>query len=222
MFGVGCGLLTMPAALLRLLPRGGGLGHPHHELPGVAQWTGWACPAASASSPFTVTRRWFTRRPGLPAGDPIRPAPPARRPGRPEGGQGPRRGLSGHPAGPREGPGPPAAPAGGSPAACSPALHVFTDLDTARAELRQRQELLAQVMPQASTSSETPYRANGALSIQAGYTAQGELGRLLRGGPEPGLQRGHHHGGGGGPERRGHPAWPSPATARPAPSAPRP
>ena len=54
-------------------------------------------------------------------------------------------------------------------------LHVFTDLDTAQAELRQRQELLAQVMPQASTSSETPYRANGALSIQAGYTAQGEL-----------------------------------------------
>ena len=30
-------------------------------------------------------------------------------------------------------------------------------------------------MPQAETSSETPYRANGALSILAGYSSEGEL-----------------------------------------------
>lgn len=54
-------------------------------------------------------------------------------------------------------------------------VHVLTDLDTARAEARQQQELLAQVMPQADHSSETPYRANGALSILSGYTDEGEL-----------------------------------------------
>lgn len=54
-------------------------------------------------------------------------------------------------------------------------VHILTDLDTARAEARQQQELLTQVMPQASTMSETPYRANGALSIQAGYTSGGDL-----------------------------------------------
>ena len=54
-------------------------------------------------------------------------------------------------------------------------VHILTDLDTARAETREQQELLAQVMPQAETSSETPYRANGALSILAGYTSSGEL-----------------------------------------------
>ena len=32
------------------------------------------------------------------------------------------------------------------------------DLDTARAEAREQRELLSQVMPQAETSSETPYR----------------------------------------------------------------
>ena len=54
-------------------------------------------------------------------------------------------------------------------------IHTFTDLDTARAEAREQRELLAQVMPQAETSSETPYRANGALSILAGYSSAGEL-----------------------------------------------
>lgn len=54
-------------------------------------------------------------------------------------------------------------------------VHRFTDLDTARAETRAQQELLAQVMPTASFSSETPYRANGALSITAGYTEGGDL-----------------------------------------------
>lgn len=49
-------------------------------------------------------------------------------------------------------------------------IHQYTDLDTARLEVQVRQELLAQVMPQAATSSETPYQANGALSITAGYS----------------------------------------------------
>ena len=54
-------------------------------------------------------------------------------------------------------------------------IHTITDLDTARAEAREQQELLSQVMPQAETSSETPYRANGALSILAGYSSAGDL-----------------------------------------------
>ncbi len=54
-------------------------------------------------------------------------------------------------------------------------VHTVTDLDTARAENRSQQELLSQVMPQAAFSSETPYRASGALSIQAGYSASNEL-----------------------------------------------
>ena len=54
-------------------------------------------------------------------------------------------------------------------------VHTITDLDTARAEAREQRELLSQVMPQAETSSETPYRANGALSILAGYSSEGEL-----------------------------------------------
>ena len=36
-------------------------------------------------------------------------------------------------------------------------------------------ERLAQVMPAAASSSETPYRANGALSILAGYSEENEL-----------------------------------------------
>ncbi len=55
------------------------------------------------------------------------------------------------------------------------AVHRHTDLDTARAEAQFRQELLAQVMPQAAFSSETPYRTAGALSIQAGYSQDNEL-----------------------------------------------
>ena len=54
-------------------------------------------------------------------------------------------------------------------------VHRFTDLDTARAEAKYQQELLAQAMPQAAFSSETPYRAPGALSIQAGYSQNNEL-----------------------------------------------
>lgn len=54
-------------------------------------------------------------------------------------------------------------------------VHRFTDLDTARAETLAQQELLAQVMPQAAFSSETPYRAPGALSIQAGYSQDNQL-----------------------------------------------
>lgn len=54
-------------------------------------------------------------------------------------------------------------------------VHRFTDLDTARAEAKLQQELLSQVMPKAAFSSETPYRATGALSIQAGYSQDNEL-----------------------------------------------
>ena len=54
-------------------------------------------------------------------------------------------------------------------------VHRFTDLDTARAETEAQQELLSQVMPQAAFSSEIPYRAVGALSIQAGYSEDNEL-----------------------------------------------
>ena len=51
----------------------------------------------------------------------------------------------------------------------------ITDLDTARAETRAQQELLAQVMPAAAFSSEAPYYVTGALSIQEGYSSDNEL-----------------------------------------------
>lgn len=54
-------------------------------------------------------------------------------------------------------------------------VHRLTDLDTVRAENERQQQLLAQVMPLASFSSETPYRASGALSITAGYSSSNEL-----------------------------------------------
>ena len=54
-------------------------------------------------------------------------------------------------------------------------VHRYTDLDTARTEAELQTERLAQVMPAAASSSETPYRANGALSILAGYSAENEL-----------------------------------------------
>jgi len=54
-------------------------------------------------------------------------------------------------------------------------VHYLTDLDTARAETREQQELIGQVMPQAAVLSETPYQANGALSILAGYSADYQL-----------------------------------------------
>ena len=54
-------------------------------------------------------------------------------------------------------------------------VHRYTDLDTVRAQNREQRELLAQVMSQASFSSETPYRAAGALSILGGYSGENEL-----------------------------------------------
>ncbi len=54
-------------------------------------------------------------------------------------------------------------------------VHYLTDLDTARAEATQQRELLSQVMPQAASSSETPYLANGALTILAGYSEDNQL-----------------------------------------------
>ena len=50
-----------------------------------------------------------------------------------------------------------------------------TDLDAAQMANRTQQELLAQVMPQAAFSSETPYRPAGALSVQAAYSADNQL-----------------------------------------------
>ena len=62
-------------------------------------------------------------------------------------------------------------------AACAVVLfvHLRTDLDTAQTANRAQQELLAQVMPRAAFSSETPYRPAGALSVQAGYSADNQL-----------------------------------------------
>ena len=54
-------------------------------------------------------------------------------------------------------------------------VHRYTDLDTARAEVRAQQEMLAQAMPQAAVGVETPYRAAGALSITGGYDGEGRL-----------------------------------------------
>ena len=50
-----------------------------------------------------------------------------------------------------------------------------TEFTAAEAQARQQLELIDQVMPQAATASETPYRANGALSITAGYDAENKL-----------------------------------------------
>ena len=54
-------------------------------------------------------------------------------------------------------------------------IHRFTDLYTAQAENQVQKQLLAQVMPKAAFSSETPYHAVGALSIRAGYSEENEL-----------------------------------------------
>ncbi|MCI8304782.1 MAG: RnfABCDGE type electron transport complex subunit D [Lawsonibacter sp.] len=54
-------------------------------------------------------------------------------------------------------------------------VHRFTELDTARAEVRDQQEILAQAMPQAVVGAETPYHAAGALSITGGYDGEGRL-----------------------------------------------
>lgn len=48
-------------------------------------------------------------------------------------------------------------------------VHYLTDLDIVRAETKQQQALLAQVMPQADIRTETPYRSPNAQSITAGY-----------------------------------------------------
>ena len=58
---------------------------------------------------------------------------------------------------------------------------VIADCDSRLAQLeeeraRLQQELLSQVMPQATMRTETPYRAKGALSITAGYNDQGLVG----------------------------------------------
>ena len=54
-------------------------------------------------------------------------------------------------------------------------VHRFTDLNTARAEVQAQHEILTQAMPQAAVGAETPYRAAGAMSIIAGYDAEGHL-----------------------------------------------
>lgn len=54
-------------------------------------------------------------------------------------------------------------------------VHRFTDLNTARAEVQAQHEILTQAMPQAAVGAETPYRASGAMSITAGYDAEGHL-----------------------------------------------
>lgn len=54
-------------------------------------------------------------------------------------------------------------------------VHSLIDLQTAQAANEAQQQLLAQVMPQAATRTETPYLANDALSITAGYSSENEL-----------------------------------------------
>lgn len=41
-------------------------------------------------------------------------------------------------------------------------VHQLTDFATVRTETKLQQELLSQVMPQATTRTETPFRASGA------------------------------------------------------------
>jgi len=54
-------------------------------------------------------------------------------------------------------------------------MHTLIDLKTVQAANEKQQQLLAQVMPQAVTRTETPYQANDALSITAGYSSENEL-----------------------------------------------
>ena len=53
-------------------------------------------------------------------------------------------------------------------------VHSYTDLAAVQAETRAEQALLEQVMPKAAFSSESPYRANGALSIQSAFSKSNE------------------------------------------------
>ena len=55
-------------------------------------------------------------------------------------------------------------------------VHQLTDFATVRTETQLQQELLSQVMPQATIRTETPYQASGALSITAGYNNSGLVG----------------------------------------------
>lgn len=55
-------------------------------------------------------------------------------------------------------------------------VYWLTSLDTQRSELQAEQTLLAQVMPGAQLSTETPYRAPNALGITAGYRDNELLG----------------------------------------------
>lgn len=58
-------------------------------------------------------------------------------------------------------------------------VHRFTNYAAVRAETEAQEALLAQVMPQATTRTETPYRAAGALSITAGYSDSGLVGYCI-------------------------------------------
>ncbi len=53
-------------------------------------------------------------------------------------------------------------------------VHVATDLHVVQADNQAQQDLLEQVMPRASFSSEAPYRVTDALSIQAGFDEDNE------------------------------------------------
>lgn len=55
-------------------------------------------------------------------------------------------------------------------------VHRATDYAAVRAENEAQEALLAQVMPQATVRTETPYYAPGALSITAGYNDSGLVG----------------------------------------------
>ena len=55
-------------------------------------------------------------------------------------------------------------------------VHRATDYAAVRAETEAQEALLAQVMPQATVRTETPYRSPGALSITAGYNDSGLVG----------------------------------------------
>ena len=55
------------------------------------------------------------------------------------------------------------------------AVHRQTEFAAAETQARRQMALIDQVMPQAETASQTPYRANGALDISAGYDADNKL-----------------------------------------------
>ncbi|MCI9557255.1 RnfABCDGE type electron transport complex subunit D [Oscillospiraceae bacterium 50-16] len=172
MFGVGCGLFTVLLRTCSSYPEG----------------VGWAIltmncmvwlldrmgmPRRFGMGPFATTRAWALNLRVSMAQIKFVPPKLPRRPARKEGGA------------PGEGfldllrtEGKVLAPLGAVLAATCAVIygvHTFTDLDTARAEAQEQRELLTQVMPAADFSSETPFRASGALSVTEGYTSEGEL-----------------------------------------------